>query len=356
MKLGLFMMPLHPPEKSRTECFHEDIELVELADELGYSEAWVGQHHTLAWEPIPSNDCFVATMIPRTKNIRLAAGVNIMPQHHPANVAVRTAYLDHLAKGRINCGFGQGGVPTDWELFDLPDPKTQGLMTLEAMDMVMKLWTTDPPFDFKGDFWRIRIESINEKLGIGTFLQPYQKPHPPIGMSVVRGGSMAAKTAGQRGFLPISSNLVPPSTVATHWETYCEGAAEAGKPTPDRADWRISKAILVGETDKDAWDLALNGAMGRGFEYLIGLLTQAKMLPLMKTDPDIADSDVTPEYLLKTLCIIGDADSVTRQLNEFSEQTGGFGNLLMITFDWDDKPRWKRSMELLAKEVIPAVK
>ena len=133
MKLGTFMMPLHPPEKSRTICFEEDIELVVLADELGFTEAWVGQHHTVAWEPIPSNDLFIATVLPRTKNIRFGTGVSIIPQHHPANIAVRLAFLDHLSRGRIYCGFGQGGVPTDWGLFDLPDPKTQGLMTLEIL-------------------------------------------------------------------------------------------------------------------------------------------------------------------------------------------------------------------------------
>ena len=89
MKLGTFMMPLHPPEKSRTICFEEDIELVVLADELGFCEAWVGQHHTVAWEPIPSNDLFIANVLPRTKNIRFGTGVTIVPQHHPANIAVR---------------------------------------------------------------------------------------------------------------------------------------------------------------------------------------------------------------------------------------------------------------------------
>ena len=72
------------------------------ADELGFSEAWVGQHHTLAWEPIPSNDVFIANVLPRTKNIRLGSGVSIVPQHQPVNIAVRLAYLDHLSRGRIN--------------------------------------------------------------------------------------------------------------------------------------------------------------------------------------------------------------------------------------------------------------
>src|SRR4030095_15498553 len=101
MNLGLFMMPLHPPEKSRTTCFQEDIELVVRADELGFSEAWVGQHLTLEWEPIPANDIFIATVIPRTKKIHLGTGVTIVPQHHPVNVAVRLAMLDHLSQGRL---------------------------------------------------------------------------------------------------------------------------------------------------------------------------------------------------------------------------------------------------------------
>src|SRR5262249_15228773 len=179
MKLGLFMMPLHPPEKSRTICFEEDIELVVQAEELGFTEAWIGQHHTLAWEPIPSNDVFIANLLPRTKTIKFGTGVSIVPQHHPANIAIRAAFLDHLSRGRIMCGFGQGGVPTDWELFDLPDGKTQGLMTVEGIDMVLKLWTTDIPFDFKGQFWHIKVQSVDPVLGIGTFLERAQKPEQP---------------------------------------------------------------------------------------------------------------------------------------------------------------------------------
>ena len=214
MKLGLFMMPLHPPEKSRTVCFEEDIELVVRADELGWSEAWVGQHLTLEWEPIPANDIFIATVIPRTKQIQLGTGVTIVPQHHPVNVAVRLAMLDHLSHGRLSCGFGQGGVPTDWELFDLPDGRTQGLMTVEGIDMVVKLWTTEPPFDFKGDFWHIKVEHPVPEMNMGRILRPYQTPHPQVAMSIVKGSSMAARMAGQRGYKPLSTSLVPFDTVA----------------------------------------------------------------------------------------------------------------------------------------------
>ena len=355
MNLGTFMMPLHPPEKSRTECFEEDIEFVLQGEELGFTEAWIGQHHTLAWEPIPANDLFIANVLPRTQKIRLGTGVSIIPQHHPANIAIRLAMLDHLSRGRLNCGFGQGGVPTDWELFDLPDPQTQGLMTLEGIEMILKLWQAEAPFNFEGKYWRIKIQSPNQQLGVGKILHPFQKPHPPIAMSVIKGDSRAARMAGQRGYFPLSTNLVPIRTVAQHWENYCSGAEEADKPSPNRAIWRVSRSIYVGESNDEAWDHAITGNVARSFEYLFGLLKSAKMIHLAKHDPSISDDDITPEYALKHLCILGDVKQCIRQLEEVWEMTGGFGTLLMISKDWDDKVKWQRSMKLLAEKVVPAL-
>jgi alkanesulfonate monooxygenase SsuD/methylene tetrahydromethanopterin reductase-like flavin-dependent oxidoreductase (luciferase family) len=349
------MMPVHPPEKPRPQCFEEDIELVVRADELGFAEAWVGQHISLAWEPIPANDLFIANVLPRTKNIRLGPGVTLVPQHHPANIAARLAYLDHLSQGRLNCGFGQGGVPTDWSLFDLPDPRIQGLMTVEGIDMVLKLWQAEAPFDYQGQFWRIRIDSPNPNLGIGTLLRPYQQPHPPIAMSIIKANSMAARMAGQRGYKPLSTNLVPASTVAEHWKTYCAGAAEAGRPTPDRSNWSVARSIFIGETTAAAWEHARSGTFARSFEYLLALLRSADMLSLVKHDPGVPDAEVTPEYALSHLCIIGDPDECIRQLKALWEVAGGFGTLLMIGHDWDDKAKWLRCMDLLTHEVAPAM-
>ena len=355
MKLGMFMMPLHPPAKDRTQCFDEDIEQVVLAESLGFTEAWIGQHHSVAWEPIPANDLFIATLLPRTSTIRLGTGVSIIPHHHPVNVAVRLAFLDHLSRGRINVGFGQSGVPSDWPLFDLPDGQTQGLMTLEGMDLVMDLWRTDAPFDFRGRFWHVHAGEPDHELGIGTLLKPYQQPHPPIGMSVIKANSLAARTAGRRGFLPLSINLVPESTLAAHWETYCQGAAEAQRPAPDRALWRISRSILVADSDAEAWEHARGGSFAASLEYLIKILDAGNVLYVMKERPDQADDEITVEYVMRKLCIIGGVATCIKRLRALQDTTGGFGTLLMIAHDWDDRARWQRSLELLAGEVVPAV-
>lgn len=355
MNLGLFMMPMHPPEKDRTTCFEEDLELVVLADQLGYTEAWVGQHHSVEWEPIPANDLFIANALPRTQQIRFGTGVTLVPLHHPTNIAVRLAYLDHLARGRLMCGFGQSGIKSDLSLFDLPsDPSTLGLMTVEGIDMVLKLWQTDPPFDFKGDFWHIHIDDPDPDVRRGYILQPYQKPHPPIAMSVMKGKSMAARMAGERGYIPLSTNLVPATTLAQHWETYCVGAKQAGRPTPDRSIWRISRNIFVGETNEQAMEFALNSAFARSFDYLIKLIGPGR-LDNLKRDPAMPDAEVTVEYCIKELAIVGDVDECTRRLREVWDVTGGFGTFLMIAHDWDDRTRWTRSIELLKNEVMPAL-
>ncbi|MBI86075.1 MAG: hypothetical protein CMJ81_23000 [Planctomycetaceae bacterium] len=355
MKLGAFLMPIHPPEKSRTECFDEDTDFVVFADELGFTEAWCGHHVTIEWEPIVSNDLFLANLIARTKNIKLGAGVSILPQHHPANVAARIAMLDHLSHGRVLWGFGQGGVPTDWSLFGLPEPKAQSQMTAEALAIILMLWTQDPPYHFDGQFWQIQMDNHDAELRSGYPLRPYQQPHPPIGMTLMSPNSKGGSIGGQRGYLPLSTNLVHQNTVAEHWKTYCQGAADAGLPEPSRDIWRVSRNIYVGESNDEAWDYCRNSAFARSFDYLLTILGDANMLHLVKMDPSMSDEDATVEYMLENLCIIGDKKSCTEQLEELYELTGGFGTLLLAKNDFDDVDRWHRCIRLLAEEIVPAM-
>ena len=353
MNVGIFMMPLHPPGKNVTVGFEEDTEAIVLADQLGYSEAWIGQHHSAAWEPIPSNDVFIGSLIPQTRNIRLGTGVTIIPQHHPVNVAVRIAYLDHLSKGRINVGFGQGGIPTDWSLFELPDPKTQGLMTLEAIDLIPKLWQAESPFDFKGEYWHVAIKEKIPHLALGDLLKPYQQPHPPIAMSIVKEESMAARTCGERGFFPISINMAPARKVLRQWETYCEGREAGGYPEAERSTWRISRSIYVGESDEEAREHCLGGAFAGALTYLRDIGRSAGIGDLPCTDPTMTEDDVTAEHLIDNIAVVGSVDTVTEKLQALYDATGGFGTVLQIAHDWDDKAKMRKSMERLGKEVIP---
>ncbi len=67
MELGYFAMPSHPPECGLKEGHDWDLQVLRWLDELGYQEAWIGEHHTAPWEPHPSPDLLVAQALLQTK-------------------------------------------------------------------------------------------------------------------------------------------------------------------------------------------------------------------------------------------------------------------------------------------------
>ena len=100
-------------------------------------------------------------------------------------------------------------------------------------------------------------------------------------------------------------------------------------------------------------EFAKNSAFYRSFDYLIYILNAAKMLGETKKNPDMADSDITPDYFVDEICIVGDVEEVKAKLHKLYDDVGGFGTLLALSHDWDDEERWRRSYELLAREVVP---
>ena len=117
MEYGYFTMPLHPPETDYTQGLDEDLEQIVVLDQLGFKEAWIGEHFTAGWENIPAPDLLIAKAIPLTKNITLGIGVSCLPNHDPFVLAHRIAVLDHLLKGRFYWGVGAGSFIGDFEAF-----------------------------------------------------------------------------------------------------------------------------------------------------------------------------------------------------------------------------------------------
>ena len=110
MHLGYFTMPIHPLGKDWRQCLREDREAFLLADELGFTEGYCGEHATDAAENITSCSIFLASLAGATQQIRLGTGTVNMPNTHPAAVAAEIAMLDHLLDGRFNFGISPGGL------------------------------------------------------------------------------------------------------------------------------------------------------------------------------------------------------------------------------------------------------
>ena len=151
----------------------------------------------------------------------------------------------------------------------------------------------------------------------------------------------------------MSINLIPPTLLKTHWDAIRAGALEAGREA-DLSTWRVAREIFVAETSAKARNHALNGVMARDFQdYFLRLLPKVGMLQLLKNDPNMADSDVTMEYLVDNLFIVGNVDEVAQKLNDLREEVGQFGTLLAMGHEWEPKGAWHQSFSLLKNEVLP---
>jgi alkanesulfonate monooxygenase SsuD/methylene tetrahydromethanopterin reductase-like flavin-dependent oxidoreductase (luciferase family) len=216
MRLGLFMMPLHPPTRGYHEVLKEDLEAVVHAARLGFDKVWIGEHFSSMTEPITSHSMFVAKAIPLTERIRLCTGVLNLPQQHPAVIAGFAAMFDHLANGRFVMGIGPGGLPSEFELFHLDDAMERGRMTQESIDIILRIWAGEPPYRIEGRYWQIRQDAwYVPELGLGAMPKPYQKPHPPFAVAGMSPYPYFVKEAGKRGWIAVSANFIPADSAAT---------------------------------------------------------------------------------------------------------------------------------------------
>jgi alkanesulfonate monooxygenase SsuD/methylene tetrahydromethanopterin reductase-like flavin-dependent oxidoreductase (luciferase family) len=356
MKLGFFTMPIHPLDKDWRRSLREDREAFMLADELGFSEGYAGEHLTDQAENITSCAIFIATLADAVKTMKLGTGTVNMPNTHPATVAAQIAMLDHLLDGRFIFGISPGGLLSDAEVFGNLDAN-RNEMFLEAINQVLAIWAGEPPYNLKGKYWTVSVEKqFIPELGQGFLPKPLQRPHPPIVVTAVAPFSKGVTEAAARGWDPISANFLMPAWVKSHWPKYAEGCARGGRAA-DPANWRVAKSIFVADDDRTAREYATGDHSPYRFYYkqLFTKLKANGRIELFKTHRDQPDDKVTLDAVCDELIIYGSPDKVADEILAFREKVGDFGTLLYAGKDWLDPTLGKRSMQLLAEKVLPKV-
>ena len=175
MNLGFFTMPIHPLEKDWRQSLREDREAFMLADELGFTEGYVGEHVTDRAENITSCAMFIASLVDATKRIKLGTGTINMPNAHPAATAANIAMIDHLLDGRFIFGISPGGLLSDAEVFGNLNAN-RNEMFVEAINQVLAIWAGDAPYNIKGKYWTVSTErTLVPDIGQGILAKPLQK-------------------------------------------------------------------------------------------------------------------------------------------------------------------------------------
>ena len=261
LRLGMFVMPIHDPQKPLVQCIDEDLELAVLCEELGFDDFWVGEHHSSSVENIVMPEIFLAKVLGLTKRIRVGPAPVCLQYHHPVHVAGRLAFLDHLSHGRLNVCFGPGAIPTDMEVFSAQSSDT-GARVNEAIDMILELWKGKVPIEMQGRFWNVKMKDhLHLDFGVGHLHKPYQLPHPPIYVPSISGNSLGLSRAAERGFRFISHHMIHAGVLKEQWRSYSQAAERVGR-TAVPGDWAVARNVFVADSTSEARRLARGNSLG----------------------------------------------------------------------------------------------
>ncbi|GAA4558769.1 LLM class flavin-dependent oxidoreductase [Pseudonocardia xishanensis] len=343
LRFGVFHAPYHlPMGQNPNLAIHRDVKFVKHLDELGFDEAWIGEHHSCGSELIPDPITFIANVAPQTSNIKLGTGVLSLPYHNPLWVADRFILLDHLTRGRAMLGLGPGALTTDAYMIGL-DPLEQRNALEEDVDVLKRL--------FAGEIVSIKTARY-ELVEARTQTRPYSDFEVAVAAVASPTGPRIAGKYGD-GILSIGatmSAMAPDGvdTLALHWDVMEQKAAQYGQ-VADRSKWRLVGPMHIAETREKAREQVRHG-IDAWFDYFQDVQSAVHFEVAGK------DTEERIDFVINSgLGVIGTPDDAVEQISKLQAQSnGGFGAYLVMTHEWANWADTLHSYELMAERVFPA--
>ena len=339
MQFGVFFLIQYPrTEISIPTRYEEVFEQVALAEELGFDIAWFAEHHFSNYG-LSTNPLMLAVRAAeRTRRIRLAPAVLVVPFYHPLRLAEDVALADVFSNGRLTVGVGRGYQPYEFDRFGVRIEESRELFA-EAVDLMVTAWTRRG-FTHQGRHWQIPECTI--------YPRPIQQPHPPVW--VAANTPETIRFAVERGFHVITTGGVLPSEPAARVGRAVRAAeAAAGRP-PGSSQFGLQRAVYVADSAAEArahvqdalWTHRVTIRSMRGIVEVRDGIVAADPLP-----DEPAPEDVYEQVLF------GTPDEVAAKLRAQIEATGA--DLINCYFGPGAIPHQKtlRSMRLFAEEVLP---
>ena len=328
--------------RSANDFIKEIREQAILADQLGYNSAWIGEHHFDSLGVNSRPDLLLASIIPETKNIRLAPAVSVLPLHHPVHVAETWATLDLLSGGRVDFAAGRGYDPREYKPFGANFMKSAEYFD-DAMDVILKAWNSDGPWSHQSEFFDIPEMEITPL--------PVQKPIPFYVASFSETSlDMAAKKGLNVIWAPFAAGMVY-GGLDKAVESYHRKCEEQGTE-PGRK--MCSYFIWIGDGEEEAY--ARERQIAYFKECCLPAFAKKKeeLPPTMQYFLKIVDilgnmegGDLTDKSIL-----MGSADEITQTLK--GVEAAGIDEVILY-FNVGNKPheRVKEQMHRFMEEIAP---
>jgi limonene 1,2-monooxygenase len=330
IRVGVFAPPHHANDENPTLAMQRDFQLVEWLEELGYSEFWLGEHHSGGMQIYGSPELFIAAVAERTTRIKLGAAVISLPYHNPLMVADRIVQLDHQTRGRAMFGFGPGALSSDAHMLNIPVESSRDRL-MQSVQTIVRLLDGEVVTE-ETDWYALKDARVH--------LQPYTQPRPHLAVASLKtptGAIMAGRY--NMGLLCAMA-----AGVSSAWKTATEAATQHGQVL-DRDNLRVVGSFHLAETREKARENVKFG-FGPYMEYLDVL-----------RPPGPTDSPSTGDPIEKAIAgrggVVGTPDDAVVALEKLWDQTGGFGCLLLSGTNWMDFEATKKSYELFMRYVWP---
>jgi alkanesulfonate monooxygenase SsuD/methylene tetrahydromethanopterin reductase-like flavin-dependent oxidoreductase (luciferase family) len=349
MEFGIFSNGFRP-HTSAGQTYDEDIAEIVLADQLGFRDCYISEHHG---EPpyidrvdtIPVPELLMCKAAALTKNIRLGAAVKLIHLHHPVDVAIQAAVTDHLiGNNRFIFGFGSGfNAPLFSEERGLTYDDRHARLA-ESLEVVLKCWAANEPFDWKGKYWNAK----------GIVALPKPVAGSSIPMATATDSEYMLTAAAERGYTLISAFLEPAPKLKAKSAKYVELARAKGHTNP-RKNITASRIVYIAKNRQQAMDDIRDAVT-----YEVSVQAQRGFLKMLKANfnLDVPNGPNAIDALAEAgLYILGDADYVAGRVKDFYDQAGGFGTFLIVTGKaWADRDRRHRSMRTFMEQVAPQLR
>lgn len=338
MQLGLFsLLPQRDTNKPVGEVFNETIDLIGLAEDIGFDTAWLTEHHFGNYCMCPSPLMLASHVAARTRRINLGLAVLVLPLYHPMRLLEEIGMVDQLSGGRLVLGFGSGYQAYEFERFGL-DLADNWAITHEIMD-ILEMGMAEGRVAYQGKHFKIPEAAIGVPV--------LQKPRPPVFIAgnepaylarSARAGYVPIVTVGGAGaeaLTAVRNHIAEHYTKAGHVGTLPIGVNRTVFVTDDKAEAREAAERVL-------YTARLVMAFRSRNEKLAGI----EVIPQPYKDEPSLDT------ILGNLPIGGPelcAERIARDVTS----TGASHYSMFCQFGGLDHGRARRSLERIGGEVLP---
>ena len=310
---------------------------VECGETLGFDSVWMEEHHGVRDHYWPSPLMVLAGFATRTSRVRLGTDVVVLPFYDPVRIAEDGALLDVMSGGRFVFGCAIGYKPDEFALYRTGLERRGGRF-VEALSVIRALWTEER-VTLSGPSYPLREARIEPR--------PVQSPRPPIWIG--GWGNLALRRAACLADAWLPGPTADLTRLLDAKARYQAELRAVGRPEP--AEWPLTRDTVIADTDTEAWALAERHLLvNYRDEYGGGQWKH----------PFIGSADQAPVDQLDALgrerFLIGGPQRVLAQVRRFVETFGTNHLIFRLYFPGMPHRHILRELELLGREVLPALK